>query len=672
MGRHEEKRRKRAGEALTRALRRGEAEPALAALLDLPPDERSAHSRAVGDLVTAAVAADFRAHRWDRLGFWAARIERCGGWLDDESGELRWAFFWGSARTGAWARATALVDGLAGRLPAALVDALRGYVAAAGTPAPEDLDRWVPPALTVAEAADPRLGYDRGQVPVAPAGEPEAPVRPDEVEERVLAAWASLGWNRFTTMTGSWAARTPALARPIRLLAAQLSVRTLLVRARAADAGWEQAARFIAAACEDLNRPEELREAMALAVRVSLRGGNGTVGGALTACRMAKAALGYSDLASLAATAFCDLPKVDLHRENVVTPDEERLAREMLALGQRLLERHPDPHLFWHAMRVWEGAGDEPKVPGWLGNAVSTLLADGADLGGGLLQMAPEDWPRCLFIAVHALPPPIVEQVLECTWEAGGPALRPHLAQAAGCLIERLRPKTLGKERLAEEARILREKTGIALSLDEVRAMFESAGGPLLDLLGERTEGPLSGKALAFWKRFGERILPYDIRHLEYALEVGPDRATQETALDRYLERRADAEAMLDEIRAADGDACVLAAAAIERRLLERYERDPAALAGAFLKAMRTGAPRPFLARIAKALLNAAGSRGPYGPVVDAALPVARVVVAGKPGKRRKTGAGPRSKARSRSTRGRKAQLDLFEAGDEERRGSRR
>lgn len=608
----EEAQQRRALDELAAARSRGDAELGVSALLLLSPTSREPHLPWVARLTCAAIAREHRCGNWSRLDFWAARIEReprllSGAGAEGGADEAAWALLWACARSKQWDRARRNFAAVAERLRPRLRGAIAGYLDAKGAPGPEPYR-----ALAAAPApADPRLGYDRGQVAAHPPPALRAPAVEADVEQAVLAAKASRPAREFVAAVEGWAEATPTLAPSILGLAARLQrgeVLSQMARGGSALAPVLSLVGFL----HRLRFPAELEDEMGLALRI-----------AAALWTEPKDGLPREDARSFAAIVRAAVPYAGLRSCALALVLKTRFAADARAVGLDLLEelcRLPEASaLKLKALLVWtldaQPSGEPPK---WILDALSDLLRRPGELARSLAELPERARWAVLELGPRVLPLQNAEDFWQQTWACADDAAKPKLLdhfdellfRARGESARRLSPSTIerlmiemaqssgfepGKDELEELPRFLSSPEGRAMAREIERGFAQSEGGPM------------PPEARRLWDRFAEQIIPFRISYLETALEQGGRKPERMAAVARFLggERLQDTRAVLEAIRSAEGEDCRLASKALLEHLL------------AFLKGNRE--------RLARALLEAGrlrlrrGIRGPLGRAFESA-----------------------------------------------------
>jgi hypothetical protein len=622
---------------LRAALDRRDADRAIASLFKLAPAERAALLPQTAELARAELGRAFAVRQWSRVLFFVAREEREPGLLatgatEAEIGEVRWASFWAAAEQREWARARAALAAL--ELPPAspLAVALSSLAATEGAP---ERSLFAALPLPPCEEGD-RLGCDRGQArEAANASRISPPVAPEEVEARVLEAYAALSWARFAISIDGWIeAAAPPVAHAIRLLVAQLAVRNLCERHGSPDP-----AVLIAESAVALGWPRGLASEIALALRAASAELSGEKPAEAAQTRrfaaVARAAAGYPELrpaveAVLTRTLFL---------ESGLPP--------LLGLLERMLAERTSPSLFWKACRVERLVHrDAETLPRWLLGVFEVTLAQPGELRAALLALDPERREQAISTIAQRTPLPLLERALDVLWQGGDQELVPTLCRTLDALVERSRIAQLRRGRSRRAGRIGRDTEAALLAIAEqegmdpdlVRMMMRS-DGRFAALLEDGDDDPfeLPPAALAVWERFRERALPCHVHYLELALTNASTDAERVDAVDRHLSASSGIEAHLRAIRTAAEEDLPYADEALGDRLFARFHGDREALARGLLSSEAMGAPAGLRLRLARALLTAnATDPRPRSPEAEDALLEARLLCAPRPERPRK------------------------------------
>lgn len=218
----------RAHDVLDKSIKRRDGEPALEALLQLPPTARLPYLAAVAALFAVAVGRAQSAHDLGRLSKFAAQAAQEPRLLDALPSpailEVRWALLWGAAQRGDFAAATdhllALQPDLEKQAPS-LLAWLSAWVQGRGVIADATHLPALPPLLTERD----RLGHDRR----LRARPPDPPQAPEQVEPAVILAAATLPTQDFRALMFDWIHQLPPkLAYAVRVLSGKLALREVL------------------------------------------------------------------------------------------------------------------------------------------------------------------------------------------------------------------------------------------------------------------------------------------------------------------------------------------------------------------------------------------------------------------------------------------------------------
>ncbi|HEY3352690.1 MAG TPA: DUF6109 family natural product biosynthesis protein [Polyangia bacterium] len=658
-----ERQRRRAVDEVRRGVARRDVARTVDYLLTLPREARADLVAPVADLVRNEIAREHRAGRWARLTFLAARIEREPRLLETGAGppavrDARWALLWAAINAREWDRARGHLEALE-LPPSPLARALAALVAARGAPEPAAIAGVPLPAAAVSEAA-----IGRSQVPVPPP-----PCTPEAVEARVLACYAGQAWSVFVATVEHWArAASPAVARPLLVLAAQLAARELWGAAYRGEA-----AVFIARAARDAGAPAELQAEVLLALRVAVA--------ALPAEEPAAgpAARRYLAVAGAAASYAALRPVVVATLAGTLLDGD--LFVPALAVSEELLRAAPSGALWLKAVTMWAlGPGEGEPAPAWLVRALEALLGQPGELLAPLRGLPPDRQEAALQALAFALPLPLLERTLDLLWRGRDEPLGAVLGDVLDVLLARARAAAGGRRAERHDPRVrellaeMAADMGLGGEIDLDEAMrspmgrqLQAEAGALLDA-DESDELPVA--VLPVWRRFRDRAVPIHVRFLELALVNAPTAAEAEAALAAHLAAAREIEAWLRVLEAAALEGCPRATAAVEARLLAVHGADPAALARGLRAAGRLGAPDRLRQALAVALIDAAaGAAPPLPAAVQEMLLEARMLDPRRPRRRGRRAGGtapPPAPPRRRRSRRPPVQLDLLAEDPEE------
>ncbi|HXD53924.1 MAG TPA: DUF6109 family natural product biosynthesis protein [Solirubrobacteraceae bacterium] len=381
----EAERRKRAEEDLTKALRRGDLDLALASLEKLRRNLPPTALDKVGPIFRRAVADAHRTSQWARLQALAVREAGIPG-LPAASGgpgeadACRWALLWGCVRSRDFPRARSLAEALAPGLHAhpALARCLEEILDREGAIS-DDLLAALPESIR--RAPDPRLGHD--PPPVRPEA-PRAPATAEAAHEAVLLAAHRLTWAGLADLLGRWIAQaSPAVASAIRKTALRVARREILSRFRD-GAPLGPAARVVVSVVGPAPRAPEEIGALLESMRLGACKGGAAFDldrdpdgvGLLARALLPEPAFGPAGARWLAAAATPAGP-----------------ARDRLYAA--IVESHPSDFALWALVcrRVIDPDGDAPRPPG-CGRAWSGACATGPRSRAGGPRSRPARFAR--------------------------------------------------------------------------------------------------------------------------------------------------------------------------------------------------------------------------------------------------------------------------------------
>jgi hypothetical protein len=669
----EERRLKRAGEELQKGLSRGDLDRALPAFLVLPASEQGLHAARVAELVRRDVTSTYARRAWARLSQLAGYVERdervvSAGAADDQILEARWALLWGRARSGDWQRARLHLDAVRPALARSpFLAPLSALVESKGAPDAAACELMKRALADRPTSVDARLGYDPGQR--AEALEPiSPPVNEEEVEPRLLAFFARTGWQGFAATAEAWARRAdPKTERRIRILAAQLSVQELLMRAQRGPEHAAEPALFIAQACVQADAAQELEAELLLALRLATAALPKDEPVTREPARL------YATVAKAALRSAALLPVVAGTTENTLfTVDARPFALDLLRL---LLEHAFSASLWIKACAVWALPGQPGILPPWLTQGLTRLL----DIGDELRVALRRSVPRIMHLVVDAIsqlfPLAITERALDELWDERSAEWSQVLARAFDNLLDRARQAaTTGRSSNAALKDMVRSMFGDAGEEAEFQELWDSREGRYIrrvaeaELSGKEHE-PLPSQVQPLWRRFKDRVLPFSVDALEMALANSASPREQQDAVERFAAGRDRAVKWLQAIKDAGGSGCRRAHRALLETMLTRYGQDAQALAEALLAAKDMGAPPEIMRVVAAALTDAAQVLSPDARKADL---LARALLAAKiwdrrsatrPKRTRKrssgNGAGKAAPRSRRRPAGEQAELDL-------------
>ena len=468
-----------AREGLARAVAASNADEAAQHLVQLPAGpEREAAVSVAGRLIRAEVLRAFAGQKWDRLGFFAARVSKEPRLVDAgaepvERDAVRWALLWGAIKGKVWPRAEAQLAALRPVLAAPLAEALAAVISHQGSP-PLELQRQLP----APPEPDPRLGYDPRRA--APRAEVTAPATAAEVDERVLALFATCDWASFAETIARWAEAAPDdVGRPMRAVAASLSVRELLTREgeRALEP-----ARFLCSQALAAGAPPELLPDVRLALRrvfASLSGEVHDVGPFNALAAAVRVAVAYPDLRPLVKGA---VPGIKFDRSV-----HER-ALELLGVVFAAL---PSAELVWRALRLAGAARDhdDSRTPKWLVQAIESQLDRGTELGDALGALEAKARVESLRAASMLVPIGLAERLVDHLWVRADVETREDLAMVLGDLLNRETRQPLTRTshpNLLKEMMVrMAKQQGMDLGPHEIEQLFRSPEGKVMKQLQE-------------------------------------------------------------------------------------------------------------------------------------------------------------------------------------------
>jgi len=599
MARHdrEERQQRRWLEDARKYLERGDLESALTALLRLSRPLREELMPGAAALFRGAVHEQHRRGAWGMLGTLSARADAEPGLVErgvepEEARSTYWPLMWAAGRAREWARAQRMWRPLAEtareRAPRLAV-AVDAWLSAQGTPAPEA----VTPVLACLSAVDSRLGIES----VRPRAALPPPRTVAEVEETVLALCALEPFPVFASRVEAWAREARAeVARAVWELAGQLAARELWLRASAAKGP--------ASLCEPaLLLAGAVRETRASPLVADL---------ALQALRAMTAQLPQGGLSRAEeAEAWCALAQasaLDPHVRPWVVQAvsemdfSEAVLPQALRLYQALLLLAPDAALWARALMKWDEHEPEADIaPGWLQEGLRRLIpAELPALLAWLKAAKPVDRTELVECVAFTFKPEGVESWVEACWEGAEEELRSVLSSAIVILLDRTRDKK-AKRQLE---RVLRGTHSLE---DAERILLEAEEG--LEAAMSLMELPPEG--LRIWRRFGPRMLAYQVEFLNEALvQASSDAEAWETA-ERYLGAHGGDAAFIDVLRAMDGTGREELARRVRTQWMERRANDVQALAEAAVACERRGVSCEHLHPVLEAFLLAQAAQPP-------------------------------------------------------------
>lgn len=618
----EETQLRRARAGLAEALAQRDAEGAVAHLLRLPPAERTAPLPATAALLHADAAKSWEAGKWNRLVFWAVRLEREPGLAPQpaEAAALRWSLLWGCVRCREWSRARGLLDALAPQLPEPLAQLIDALISSQG--APEALT-WAR-LSTALPPPDPRLGYE----PLAPAkarllAPPAPPAAESEVEPRLLALFASPGPLDRVAVVTAWVEASAGPVRVSLLLQAAALLAGDLLRG-AGTAALAGPARFIARASQDTGSPQALQAEVSLALRA--------VASWLPAVVTDRA---QAELLLAVGRAAAAYPALRGQVEgsllgHMFEPGCTALALELAAA---LLAKAPSLQVWLKAVLLLHHETGSRRQPSWLEPGLVHALAQAADLLQALQALELDRAQVLLCTVVERAPLPLAEQLLELLWTAE--PVRPVAASAFEALFDRVSPPPPPADQSQAMARLKEMARAMGLPLRELERM---KGSPMvqemLDALeqGDEDEREVTPQGRALWQRFAARLVPHGIQFLQLALEVSESDAEDERAVALFLSRGRepgkpkDMSEAFAAIRQGLDQGCEFAVDDLTAALPVRFAGQPEQLARGLQLAERIGAPRSLLVALARGLQLAA-EKGPLPAELAGALQRARRIL---------------------------------------------
>lgn len=630
-----DKQRRRALEAVQTGLSRRDPERAVAALLELPGPEREALLASVAELVRGAILEAHRHGDWARGPFWCARFEReprlieAGG-SPEERDEALWALFWGCVRSRELKRAGSLLDRLAPRLPGGLAAALRATVDGAGCPPAAVISALVP--AEEEPVADPRLGYDRGQVAsAASALRPAAPTSEDEVEAAVLGLRAALGWGDFEAEIGRWVASRPKLERRILLAAARLAVGELLDRVEAKTSP-AAPAQLIASASNRLGAPSELAAELLLAFRLGAPKIGPEPMGREQARKLGPLLIALARHEAYRSAAF------SLAARARFAPEAESAG---LALFEELLRVPGSEPVALRALVTWQAERYElDRVPNWLVAGVERLVQAPQALAEALSSFVERDYDLAFARSPLLLPRALVESLVDLAWEKVEGRCRGALVDAVTALLETesgprswedtgegLAESSLTREQIIASARALGLPELSRADIDAILADVEVPSGlAALGRIAAAQPGDLVSPAgMRTLERFAERVARLDGELFSMAMEAfqaDPERRAR--VLEARLGDRTLDECVREAVDAHDAGA-LAAMEAVIARVLATAAGDAEKLAGAIRAALAADADTCVLGPLSRAFNDAdAQSSGKATVEIEAVRRVAR------------------------------------------------
>jgi hypothetical protein len=599
MGRgDQDKRLRRAGEQVDKALARRELERAIDAVLGLERGAREPLLALVAPAFRRTVLELHKASAWGRLHTLAARSEQEPRLLlhgADEAAEasVRWPLLLACIRARDVARATRIWAPLAkpvtDRAPS-LARAMAAWIEGQGqlgrdAIADLDLDGLPLPVL------DPRPGVESpGRARPAP---PSAPSSLEQVDVAAYALFATQPLTAVSDTLRRWLESSPVdVARALRMRAGSLSLRALLLQASAQESLALPAAVLaaIAEGAEDVLESELL-----LATRLSLttavchpsrRGAAESlacVAGALVRTGQmgdgaASLVLSLSTVAALRPTALAVCQSA-LGRAASL-PDDRlfRLWTFALALSAHLHDDDPDER------------GADPG-PAWLQATSREVCKRGSALVTYLDKSIADVRGRLLDDLLWGQPSEIVAELIDVSWSGASESLRRDLSALLPDLIEN-----------AEEAGMHALEASHSLhdlaAFDRI-AQLANAADPNLPFLA------VGG--LALWRRFGARALPYCVGLLPYALSQAKPGQRMEV-VQSFIGGR-DIDVWLEAVRelsAGEPEVTESLVAQTVRAMLDRFRDDRRALARGLGYAEKFHAPIDLLRGLGHAYERAA------------------------------------------------------------------
>lgn len=608
---------RRAREELAKGLQRHDGGRAAEALVQLPPDARTAHLAEVASLFAAEVQRAQAARNQAELAKLSAAAAQEPRLLAAISGMARlavsWALLWGAARRSDWTAVAEFAEWLrpelAQRSPA-LARWLDAWVRTQGAiPAAEEL----PPL----PAGDERLGYER--VPLLRA--PAAPETAEQVEPAVLTAAATLRPPDFRALMFTWTrSLPPPLGRAVRGIAGQLAMYEAL-RGAPSRRHLAPLSLLAAMAVEPPTKPSQppaLITELGSEVMLGLRLLNACRGNEMTA----EEARLFSALLLAAAQDPQQRERVIAYAATLRFPPEAHA--QAAKLHEQLLSSDPNPDrpLWANAVEQWMQAEVAGPPPSWLLRALERLAAGpGVELAGWLHGLDPTRRSAVFDFLVDEAPPLLGLDLADRAWAAAEPRLRPELARLVVSLIEALPDDdahSISSVRTVGDCLKLMERLSADDSMLAERALRELP--PQLPLPEDlrhsltramRREGLLRDEE-SFDKqqrgqiqRFAERLLPESRGFAELALRAAPSEADAARVARSHLEHAAAIEDALALLYLAYTMDRRHTQAAIIECALGRWGKDAAALARALLRLHDEAAPRPIQLPFARALLQA-------------------------------------------------------------------
>lgn len=622
-------RRKRAGEDLDKALRRGDLDLALASLEKMRRDFPPGALERVAPALRRALLDAHRMSQWARLHALAVRTEGIPALLETGAGACeaeagRWALLWGCVRSRDFVRARALGRTLGPSLagPPAVARCLTEILDLEGNVS-DDLLAILPESLR--RGTDARLGHD---APPARAETPPAPTSPESAREAVLLAVHRLPPLGLADCLERWITEaSPAVAEAIRT-PARLAARWQILRRFRDGAPLGAAVRVLLAAVNRANRTREEVATLIEAIRLA-----STRSGAAPDLERDPDGLALLGRALLPEPTFGAAGArwlVSVTGAAAAGPGSDRLF-------ERALQAHPADLALWALVcsHVVDPDDDRaPRPPSWLWQGLERLCADAGVLARSWTAVPADQVGPLVGRLTASIPLTLGLRLVEQSWPAASAELRGHLCHLAGELSDE------GFSRA---------------DLDELDELDLDAS--MRKMANRLVVQTLSGPTRSFWTRLGGELLEADPHLLVFAIQAAGDALTERR---RFLVAWLDGRKVVDEWLGALGD--VLHVPVHEQELcdtiidhlLARFGRDCDSLARALLR-LEGRAPVPAVMRLAQALIDVAPRRTQDRSLtVREALALARGLSKGRPvaQRRRKRQAEPEAAAARRGQPG--------------------
>jgi hypothetical protein len=592
MGRgDQDKRLRRAGDQIEKALARRDLESAVDAVLALDKTAREPLLALVAPAFRRSLSELQKTSAWARLHTLAARAEQeprllSQGTDDAAAASARWPLFLACMRARDFARADrtwkCLRDQVSARAPA-LARAIAAWLAGQGHIGPDAVAHLDLDGLPLSAPPDSRLA------PPAP------PASAADAEDAVYVLFATQPLTVVADTLRTWLERSPAdLAKALRKRAGSLALRELFVHASSKTSlalPAQLLARLSEGAEDDL--ASELLLAMRLPMTAVLtqpqkRGDSESLPALAAALVRTKQ---WSDVVETLARDFARLPGL--------APLALRICQSALLSAASI----PDERLFplWvrtlhlNAPPAEADAADRVCFPGptWLHAASREVCKRGKALAAYLDSLDSKARDNLFDSLLWGQPGEIVVDVMDALWKHASEELRRALSRLLPDLMEMAEDASmsvLANSRVFSDMDTL-DRIVVAANKADPALPFLAAGG------------------LTLWRRFGLRSLPYFVQLLPYALSQASQPSHRIEVVKAYVGSRGDIEAWLEVIRELSlGESDMLPSLIEEttRTMLDRFRDNRIALARALDYTMRIHAPLGFAEVLGHAYQRAA------------------------------------------------------------------